>query len=156
MLQHGVRDGEARRVSAARVSCRESLRGAAPAFPPYPRCRTAQSTSTQQEFFEVLSDSRNTTVLEGIVIPLAGIGTHPYTVAFTLDGDTRELPQPITRSTHGTEYDDRHPRRHVRRRADHRRHPRRIVASDLPGHHACAIPRRSVGRTAHRRVARCA
>ena len=37
------------------------------------------------------SDSGDRAVLEGVVVPLVGIENHPYTVIFTLDGDTPEL-----------------------------------------------------------------
>ena len=37
------------------------------------------------------SDSGDRAVLEGVVVPLVGIENHPYTVIFTLDGDTELL-----------------------------------------------------------------
>ncbi|KVQ28594.1 hypothetical protein [Burkholderia cepacia] len=45
-------------------------------------------------------DSGDNAVLEGVVIPLAGIENHPYTVIFTLDDDTPELLKAGSRLQH--------------------------------------------------------
>ncbi|CAB3755083.1 hypothetical protein GQ57_12945 [Burkholderia sp. MSh2] len=45
-------------------------------------------------------DSGDRAVLEGVVIPLAGIENHPYTIVFTLDGDTPELLKTGSRLRH--------------------------------------------------------
>lgn len=45
-------------------------------------------------------DSGDQAVLEGIVIPLAGIENHPYTVIFTLDDGTPELLKTGSRLQH--------------------------------------------------------
>ncbi|WP_241022938.1 hypothetical protein [Burkholderia sp. Se-20373] len=45
-------------------------------------------------------DSGDRAVLEGVVVPLAGIENHPYTVVFTLDGDTPELLKAGSRLQH--------------------------------------------------------
>ncbi|MGS0893891.1 hypothetical protein ACVBGC_15340 [Burkholderia stagnalis] len=45
-------------------------------------------------------DSGDNAVLEGVVIPLAGIENHPYTVIFTLDDATPELLQAGSRLQH--------------------------------------------------------
>ncbi|RQT23048.1 hypothetical protein [Burkholderia contaminans] len=46
------------------------------------------------------SDSGDRAVLEGVVIPLAGIENHPYTIIFTLDDDTPELLKAESRLQH--------------------------------------------------------
>ena len=46
------------------------------------------------------SDSGDRAVLEGVVVPLVGIENHPYTVIFTLDGDTPELLKTGSRLQH--------------------------------------------------------
>jgi len=46
------------------------------------------------------SDSGDRAVLEGVVIPLAGIENHPYTVIFTLDDATPELLKTGSRLQH--------------------------------------------------------
>nr|WP_175799768.1 hypothetical protein [Burkholderia anthina] len=46
------------------------------------------------------NDSGDHAVLEGVVIPLAGIENHPYTIIFTLDGDTPELLKAESRLQH--------------------------------------------------------
>jgi hypothetical protein len=46
------------------------------------------------------SDSGDLAVLEGAVIPLAGIENQPYTVIFTLDDGTPELLKPGSRLQH--------------------------------------------------------
>lgn len=46
------------------------------------------------------SDSGDRAVLEGVVIPLAGIENHPYTVIFTLDDATPELLKAGSRLQH--------------------------------------------------------
>ncbi|WP_175716121.1 hypothetical protein [Burkholderia anthina] len=46
------------------------------------------------------NDSGDNAVLEGVVIPLAGIENHPYTIIFTLDGDAPELLKPESRLQH--------------------------------------------------------
>ncbi|UXU91624.1 hypothetical protein [Burkholderia sp. S-53] len=46
------------------------------------------------------NDSGDHAVLEGIVIPLAGIENHPYTVIFTLDDETPELLNAESRLQH--------------------------------------------------------
>ncbi|OXJ14981.1 hypothetical protein [Burkholderia sp. AU6039] len=46
------------------------------------------------------SDSGDRAVLEGVVVPLAGIENHLYTVIFTLDDDTPELLKTGSRLQH--------------------------------------------------------
>ncbi|KAG8153475.1 hypothetical protein [Burkholderia catarinensis] len=46
------------------------------------------------------NDSGDNAVLEGVVIPLAGIVNHPYTVIFTLDDETPELLKTGSRLQH--------------------------------------------------------
>ncbi|WP_412024089.1 hypothetical protein [Burkholderia cepacia] len=46
------------------------------------------------------NDSGDNAVLEGVVIPLAGIENHPYTVIFTLDDETPELLKTGSRLQH--------------------------------------------------------
>ncbi|MCA8272506.1 hypothetical protein LGN17_08265 [Burkholderia sp. AU30280] len=46
------------------------------------------------------SDSGDRAVLEGVVIPLAGIENHPYTIIFTLDDATPELLKTGSRLQH--------------------------------------------------------
>lgn len=124
MLEHGVRDVEARRVSSSDAVCRRAGRGTPP----------LEDTTMRHEFSEVLNDlidcflvgdllllkrykethrlpddvafafttgdSGDNAVLEGVVIPLAGIENHPYTVIFTLDDDTPELLKAGSRLQH--------------------------------------------------------
>ncbi len=44
--------------------------------------------------------SSDRAVQEGIVIPLAGIENYPYTIIFTLSGETPELLKPESRLQH--------------------------------------------------------
>ncbi|WP_133646370.1 hypothetical protein [Paraburkholderia flava] len=46
------------------------------------------------------TDSGDNAVLQGIVIPLAGIANHPYTIIFNVSGETPELLKPESRLQH--------------------------------------------------------
>ena len=48
----------------------------------------------------VSNESSDRAVQEGIVIPLAGIENYPYTIIFTLSGETPELLKPESRLQH--------------------------------------------------------
>ncbi|MBD8574304.1 hypothetical protein IFR09_05260 [Pseudomonas syringae] len=48
----------------------------------------------------VSNDSGDRAVLEGVLIPLAGVENHPYTVLFTLDDTEPELFKPGSRLQH--------------------------------------------------------
>lgn len=48
----------------------------------------------------VATDSGDQAVLDGVMIPLAGVENHPYTALFTLDGSEPELLKPQSRLQH--------------------------------------------------------
>lgn len=48
----------------------------------------------------VTGDSGDRAVLEGVLIPLAGVENHPYTIVFTLTGTAPELLKPANRLQH--------------------------------------------------------
>nr|WP_282508835.1 hypothetical protein [Burkholderia cepacia] len=119
-----MRDVEARRVRLSHVRCREAIPGTAPPKGTTMRHEFSEVLNDLIDCFLVgdllllkrykethrlpdnlaseftTRDSGDHAVLEGVVIPLAGIENHPYTAIFTLDDDTPELLKAGSRLQH--------------------------------------------------------